>query len=174
MSFILDALKKAERDRLRDEKFEIEDFTSPVWELNNITPITSKKLIFQISLVLIICCLGVLILVSVTLKDGLLDDEIVDTTAASLPDEFAPETTLRAVVHTENSSKIMLPSVPNILITGSIFLSDGSKSNRVFIDDRALRVGDLVDSNWMIESIAVDAVVLRFDDHTTRIAYPGL
>ena len=174
MSFILDALKKAERDRLRDEKFEIEDFTSPVWELNNITPITSKKLIFQISLVLIICCLGVLILVSVTLKDGLLDDEIVDTTAAFLPDGFAPETTLRAGVHTENSSKIMLPSVPNILITGSIFLSDGSKSNRVFIDDRALRVGDLVDSNWMIDSIAVDAVVLRFDDHTTRIAYPGL
>ena len=42
MSFILDALKKAERDRLRDEKFEIEDVTSSVWELINITTVTSK------------------------------------------------------------------------------------------------------------------------------------
>ena len=172
MSFILDALKKAERDRLRDEKFEIEDFTSSVWELNNTTPITSKRLFFQISSILIIFCLGVLIFVYVSLKDVILDDEIDNTDATHLPIEFAPETSLISDIQTGKSSMILAPSAPIIEITGSIFLSDGSKSNRVFIDDRALRTGDLVDLNWTVESIEVDGVVLRFKEHIERIPYP--
>ena len=43
MSFILNALQKAERDRLRDEKFEIEDLTSSVWEPSNTTRKPSRE-----------------------------------------------------------------------------------------------------------------------------------
>ena len=172
MSFILNALKKAERDRLRDENREIEDFTSSVWEPNSASSVTSKRLIFKIGLILIILFLGVLIFVYVSLKDVTLDDTIFHTDVSYLPIESAPATTLTSGMETENSSKLVSSSVPNIVITGSIFLGEGSISNRVFISDRVLKTGDLEDLNWIVESIEVDAVVLRSDEHTVRILYP--
>ena len=172
MSFILNALQKAERDRLRDEKFEIEDLTSSVWEPNNTTRKPSRRLIFQISSILILFCLGVLIFVYVSLKDVILDDETADTDVTHLPIESAPETSVISGLQVGKSSIIEAPSTPNIEITGSIFLSDGSKSNRILIDDKALRTGDLVDLNWRVESIRDDGVVLRFKKHTVEIPYP--
>ena len=171
MSFILNALQKAERDRLRDEKFEIEDLTSSVWELNNTTHRTSRRLVFQIGSIFIIFCLGVLIFVYVSLRDVILYGETADTDVPHLPIEYAPETSVISGMQVGKPSIIEAPSAPIVAITGSIFLSDGSKSNRVFIDDRALRTGDLVDLNWRVESIRVDRVVLRFKEYTMEIPY---
>ncbi len=171
MSFILNALQKAERDRLRDEKFEIEDLTSSVWELNNTTRKPSRRLIFQISSILIIFCFGVLIFVYVNLKDVILDGETADTDVTYLPIESAPESAFPGM-QVGKSSIMEAPSTPIIEITGSIFLSDGSKSNRILIDDKALRTGDLVDLNWRVESIRGDGVVLRFKEHKVEIPYP--
>ena len=171
MSFILNALQKAERDRLRDEKFEVEDLTSSVWELKNTTRKTSRRLVFQISSIFIIFCLGVLIFVYVSLRDVILYGETDDTDVTHLPIEFAPETSVISGMQVGKPSIVEAPSAPIIAITGSIFLSDGSKFNKVFIDDRALRTGDLVDLNWRVESIRVDRVVLRFKEHTMEIPY---
>ena len=171
MSFILNALQKAERDRLRDEKFEIEDLTSSVWEPNNTTRKPSRRLIFQISSILIIFCFGVLIFVYVNLKDVILDGETADTDVTYLPIESAPESAIPGM-QVGKSSTIEAPPTPIIEITGSIFLSDGSKSNRILIDDKALRTGDLVDLNWRVESIRGDGVVLRFKEHKVEIPYP--
>ena len=121
MSFILNALQKAERDRLRDEKFEIEDLTSSVWELNNTTHRTSRRLVFQIGSIFIIFCLGVLIFVYVSLRDVILYGETADTDVPHLPIEYAPETSVVSGMQVGKPSIIEAPSAPIVAITGSIF-----------------------------------------------------
>ena len=57
MSYILDALKKAERDRLRDDPQRLDDFTSAAWDPYQ--PIKTKKSASKamVVLVIIVTCL---------------------------------------------------------------------------------------------------------------------
>ena len=52
MSYILDALKKAERDRLRDDPQRLDDFTSAAWDPYQ--PIRTKKSASKVIVVLVI------------------------------------------------------------------------------------------------------------------------
>jgi hypothetical protein len=61
MSYILNALKKAERDRLRDDPQKLDDFTSTAWDPYQ--PVKEKKISFKITFAIVGTVIGLLVAV---------------------------------------------------------------------------------------------------------------
>ena len=90
------------------------------------------------------------------------------------------KTTEKIQVEAERSSELpveieveanQLVLEPDFLIAGHIFIKQGSPSNRLFIEDSSYKVGDMLDTNWMLIAIDADHFIVQAGTKVEIIAY---
>ena len=185
MSYILDALKKAERDRLREDPKELGDFASSNWDpYQQKTESNSVKYLALVAGFLALL-LGLVIYsgsLSQAPADALLKDRpVVDQ--ALKDDVFVAEEALPATVSasliddnvpnqvTAESVVTLRQPLPKLTVSGQMFLAEGSPSNRLFAGQRTFRVGDKLDQHWTLMAIDVQSFDIQSGDQTATLPY---
>lgn len=167
MSFILNALKKAEQDRLRDDPKDLEDFASARWDPYEQKPSSNKSLIIFSFVILIALCVGGLFY--------FIDDKSFDQTNA-VTDIVETATQSKADIPTmvvaEQVEPIDPMAVPLLTISGHMFFAQGSSSNRLFANDQSFKEGDVVANGWVLMAIQLDGIKLKKNERLEFISYP--
>jgi hypothetical protein len=175
MSYILNALKKAERDRKREEIEDLDDFVSDGWDPYQ-EPTESHASYKVAAIILFVAAL--LFLVFYSLTNQVVSDaepvseppQVVEVPNQPLEQEAVKQEPLRQesvtqeLVIQEPVQKQQVPQelqLPEVTIAGHIYIRSGSPKNRIFIGDRTYYVGDSIDSDWVIESINFDSLSVR-------------
>ena len=179
MSYILDALKKAERDRLRDDPQRLDDFTSAAWDPYQ--PIRTKKSASKAMVVLVIIAACLLFAFYSTGGFRLFHSQDKTTDDLSLDLSIDKQkTTEKIKVEAERSSELpveieveanQVVLEPDFLIAGHMFIKQASSSNRLFIGDSSYKVGDMLDTNLMLIAINADHFVVQAETRVEIIAY---
>ena len=165
MSYILNALKKAEQDRLRDDPKDLEDFASARWDPYEQKPASNKTAIVLVCISLAILGFAVVIyqggLKPLTQKVEMVSDNpqpanIVEPLVGELkprvdPDPFA---------------------LPVLEISGHMYFAQGSESNRLFANDKSFKEGDLIANGWQLTAIGIDGIKMEKQSRSVFIAYP--
>jgi hypothetical protein len=165
MSYILNALKKAEHDRKREEPEDLDDFVSAGWDPYQEAPKSGASY----KLAVIIVAIAALLFVgfyslnpglqqAVEVVEEVVSDQLaepsVEQQVAPVLEEFVEE----AIADEPAEEELQLPEVT---IAGHIYIRSGSAKNRIFIGDKTYYVGDSIDGNWVIESINFDSLGIR-------------
>jgi hypothetical protein len=176
MSYILNALKKAEHDRKREESEDLDDFVSAGWDPYQETPKSSATYKLA-AFILVIAALLFYGFYSLTNQHN------VHTTVPisqpqqaidALEAETVTEKTIQQPVVSQKEPVIEESvfeelQLPEVTIAGHIYIRSGSAKNRIFIGERTYYVGDAIDSNWVIESINFDSLSIRSGDLSSEI-----
>ena len=173
MSYILNALKKAEHDRKRDESEDLDDFVSAVWDPYQETPKSgpSYKLAIMIILIAAVLFYGFYSLSSKS-QQGVEETEVV-TEQIVEQQPVVPEN--QPVVKEYIEEPVMEEpaeeqlQLPEVTIAGHIYIRSGSVKNRIFIGDKTYYVGDAIDGDWVIESINFDSLSIRSGALSTEL-----
>jgi len=166
MSYILNALKKAEHDRKRDESEDLDDFVSAGWDPYQ----QPKKSADSYKLAIIIVVIAAVLFVGFySLSFGpqqsvkILEAEAVTEQGVEQP--IAPENKPVITEITEEpvaeEPLVEALKLPEVTIAGHIYIRSGSAKNRIFIGDKTYYVGDSIDGDWIIESINFDSLGIR-------------
>ena len=193
MSYILNALKKAEQDRLREEPQDLDDFVNSGWDPYEKTRQRSATYWLPIGIVVIAAGLfyGFANLtpevevvpsapvakietvleaspISVAAVEEYLGEELL-VQELSVTELFV--TGNSAVSNTDQITRVTTVStpLPDVTITGHIFIRAGSRLNQIFVGERTYHVGDKLDPNWVIESINSGSLELRSGTQTTEL-----
>jgi hypothetical protein len=171
MSYILDALKKAQQDRAREGDIDFEDITNITWDS---IESDRERPGFVVIIVFSITILALLIYFiyernSIELdfqsgKDYSEIDERMSSNAKGLEEKATLETSRDSIA--ENFKR-----APDISVTGSIYMGDGAPGNKIFIGDRAYREGDLIYEHWVLFLIGEQTIELRSGDSAYLINY---
>lgn len=170
MSYILNALKKAERDRMREEPEDLEDFVSSGWDPyeQETNKRGNYKIAGFIALIAVLLFYGFYSLTDRTLPPKVGTDNIVTVK----PAEQQPAPAVAEPVADKDIEKPLNPQrnpvdkqpsikqlqLPQVTIDGHIYIRSGSSKNRIFIGEKTYYVGDRIDSDWVIESINFDSL----------------
>ena len=167
MSFILNALKKAEQDRLREDPKDLEDFASARWDPYEQKSSSNKPLIIFSAVVLLILSVGVLfyLMNDRGLKQNNPVVNVIETNTK-------PAVDLSNSVVAEQAQPIDPTAIPQLNISGHMFFAQGSSSNRLFANDQSYKEGDLVANGWVLMSIQLDGIKLKKNDRLEYIPYP--
>ena len=167
MSFILNALKKAEQDRLRDDPKDLEDFASARWDPYEQNPSSNKPLLIFSAVILVVFSVGVLFYL--TDDAGFKQNNpVVNTLEANT----APAVDMSNSVVAVQAQPEDPMAIPLLNISGHMFFAQGSSSNRLFANDQSYKEGDLVANGWVLMSIQLDGIKLKKNDRLEYIAYP--
>ena len=193
MSYILNALKKAEQDRLREEPQDLDDFVNSGWDPYEKTRQRSATYWLPIGIVVIAAGLfygfvnltpevEVVPSAPVAKIETVLEASPISVAAV---EEYLGEELLvqelsvtellvtgnSAVSNTDQITRVTTEStpLPDVTITGHIFIRAGSRLNQIFVGERTYHVGDKLDPNWVIESINSDSLELRSGTQTTEL-----
>ncbi|XXK45206.1 hypothetical protein ACMAY4_01375 [Porticoccaceae bacterium nBUS_17] len=180
MSYILNALKKAERDRLREDPKELDDFASAHWDPYEPEPVKdSSWLKVTVVLVPLAVVIGVYFgstkmtqveapKLSPAMNDLILQvDESTNSSSGEPLQTIETQPALSDPVKTENEAS----AVPDLVVAGHMYLNQGSTSNRLFIGERSFREGDAIDSVWTLVAINSDSFMIRADDRVETIPF---
>lgn len=173
MSYILNALKKAEHDRKREEPEDLDDFVSAGWDPYQEAPKSGASY----KLAVIIVAIAALLFVgfyslnpgpqqAVEVVEEVVSEQVAEQIAEqvveqSFEQQVAPvleEFVEEAIADEPVEEELQLPEVT---IAGHIYIRSGSAKNRIFIGDKTYYVGDSIDGNWVIESINFDSLGIR-------------
>lgn len=188
MSYILNALKKAEHDRLREAPEDLDDFVNSGWDPYENTRQSSATYWLPIGIIVIAAGLfyGFSSLTPETpapvaeiespeakqnsvaaVEDKAVEAKVVEGNLleqnAAVDNPAVPSSDQITPVTVENNS------LPEVNITGHIFIRAGSRLNQIFVGERSYHVGDTLDRNWVIESINSDSLELRSGTQTTEL-----
>ena len=193
MSYILNALKKAEHDRLREAPEDLDDFVNSGWDPYENTRQSSATYWLPIGIIVIAAGLfyGFSSLTPETpapvaeiespeakqnsvaaVEDKAVEAKVVEAKVvegnlleqnAAVDNPAVPSSDQTTPVTVENNS------LPEVNITGHIFIRAGSRLNQIFVGERSYHVGDTLDRNWVIESINSDSLELRSGTQTTEL-----
>jgi hypothetical protein len=159
MSYILNALKKAEQDRLRDDPKDLEDFASARWDPYE-QQTSSNKTALILSMIALVA-LAVAVAIYMAQKTEILQSGEAVTQAI--------ETQSIEVKPTVEADPYALPVLD---ISGHMFFAQGSKSNRLFANDQSFKQGDLVANGWRLSAIRIDGIELAKQGRSIFLAYP--
>ena len=165
MSYILNALKKAEQDRLRDNPKDLEDFASARWD-----PYEQKTSSNKAAIILSICSLGTLGVAVLIYTGGL--KPLVQKTSLLLSDEPVSQVIEAQSTDVQLSVEIDPFALPVLDISGHMFFAQGSTSNRLFANDQSFKQGDLVANGWRLSAIRIDGIELENQGRSIFVAYP--
>ena len=167
MSFILNALKKAEQDRLREDPKDLEDFASARWDPYEQKASSNKPLMIFSAVVLLVLSVGVLfyLMNDRGLKQNNPVVNVIETNTE-------PAVDLSNSVVAEQAQPIDPMAIPQLNISGHMFFAQGSSSNRLFANDQSYKEGDLVANGWVLMSIQLDGIKLKKNDRLEYIPYP--
>jgi len=180
MSYILNALKKAEHDRKREEPEDLDDFVGGGWDPYQDAPKSSGsyKLAIIIFVIAALLFYGFYSLTNKDISDAVLISEPQQAVEV-LEKETVAEQTIQQPVVSQQEPVIDEPEyekpgfeelqLPDVTIAGHIYIRSGSAKNRIFIGDRTYYVGDAIDSNWVIESINFDSLSIRSGNLSSEI-----
>ena len=165
MSYILNALKKAEQDRLRDDPKDLEDFASARWDPYEQQLSSSKTTI--VMMIIAVAILGLVVVIylgglkSLNQPNGsvsnsavskeIIEEQPVQTLPAAQPDPFA---------------------VPTLDISGHMYFAEDSPSNRLFANSQSFKEGDLIANGWILVAIGVDGIEMANKDRSVFVSYP--
>ena len=197
MSYILNALKKAEHDRLREEPQDLDDFVSSGWDPYQKPGQQRSRGAARYWLPLTIVVIAAALyywfttLSSAQNFEQMTAEKItaekmappVTETIASMQEVIEPQTlqAQAAAAQDLQSSTSELPTraipatnaaaveIPAVNISGHIFIRSGSRLNRIFVGEKTYHVGDSLDKNWVIESINSDSLTLRSGAMKTQL-----
>lgn len=193
MSYILDALKKAERDRLREEVDDIDDLSGSAWDPYASSAATSRSSSHAMLSYGLMLALVVVVLLAIGLywetRSVAAQLEVLNGPPAGpyehsgagdrLPSGVfsAGTTPAMPVVSSlppvsEAESRIALLAAPELIISGSLYVSEGSASNRIFVGANVWKEGDTVDTDWIVYRIGIEAVELRSGERRIMLKYP--
>ncbi len=174
MSYILEALKKAQHDRVRENVIDVEDLTSVVWdsmELKKKRKGSTGFLVILITALALIFSVIYFFYEKNSIEPGLMSEaDNFELDKSELSDSQGSEengisqTSLDGI--DENFGR-----VPEIAVTGSIYMGNGALGNKIFIEDREYREGDLISGQWMLFHIGPQAIELRSGDSAVLIHY---
>lgn len=164
MSYILNALKKAERDRLREDPKELDDFASANWDPYQQSPSSNRlrnSLIIGaiIALSIAVGAIGVAYL-----------SAIPESPATGLTEPANPKPI--EVIEVPKSPQRSKAEMPTLSISGHMYFADGSPSNRLFANNQAYRENDSIDEDWVLTKIGVDGIEIRSGERTASLPYP--
>tara|TARA_B110000114_G_scaffold5444_1_gene5490 strand:+ start:2393 stop:2893 length:501 start_codon:yes stop_codon:yes gene_type:complete len=165
MSYILDALQKAERERRREEPKELEDFVSANWNPYEpeIESTSAKTLGAVVVLLLLLIGLGSYWLLVKPISDSVQPlADVLQQAPESAP--VIPQT----IPEFKMSGPIPLPVM---VVSGHMFIAEASVSNRLFTGQRTLRAGDRIDQNWILLTIDIGGFRVRNGERTEYIPY---
>ena len=167
MSYILDALQKAQRERLRDDPQKLDDFVSASWNPYQPTPKPNPAKIAAMVLLLIMLGVGVYWIFLTPVSDAV--------QSVAVDPELPPAAVQQAVgieKKLEESGLInAMRSLPVMTVSGHMFIAEGSASNRLFTGQRTLRPGDAIDQHWRLISIGLNGFEVRSSDQTEYLPY---
>lgn len=174
MSYILEALKKAQHDRVRENVIDVEDLTSVVWdsmELKKKRRGSTGFLVILITALALIVSVVYFFYKKNSIEHGLMSEaDNFELDKSELSDSQGSEengisqTSLDVI--DENFGR-----VPEIAVTGSIYMGNGALGNKIFIEDREYREGDVISGQWMLFHIGPQAIELRSGDNTVLVDY---
>jgi hypothetical protein len=165
MSYILNALKKAEQDRLRDDPKDLEDFASARWDPYE-QQTSSNKTALILSMIAFVA-LGVAVVIYMGgLKPLVQKTEILQSGEAVTQAVETPSNEVKPKVETDPYA------LPVLDISGHMFFAQGSKSNRLFANDQSFKQGDLVANGWRLSAIRIDGIELAKQGRSIFLAYP--
>ena len=165
MSYILNALKKAEQDRLRDNPKDLEDFASARWDPYE-QKTSSNKTALMLSMIALIA-LGVAVVIYM---DGL--KPLAQKTETLLGGEAVTQVIETQSIEVRPNVEADPYALPVLDISGHMFFAQGSKSNRLFANDQSFRQGDLVADGWRLSAIRIDGIEMEKQQRSIFLAYP--
>ena len=165
MSYILNALKKAEQDRLRDDPKDLEDFASARWDPYEQQTSSNKTALILSMIVLVAIAVAVVIYMG-GLKPLVQKTEILQSGEAVTQTVETQSIEVKPTVETDPYA------LPVLDISGHMFFAQGSKSNRLFANDQSFKQGDLVANGWRLSAIRIDGIELAKQGRSIFLAYP--
>ena len=165
MSYILNALKKAEQDRLRDNPKDLEDFASARWD-----PYEQKTSSNKTALMLSMIALIALAVAVAIYMDGL--KPLAQKTETLLSGEAVTQVIETQSIEVRPKVEADPYALPVLDISGHMFFAQGSKSNRLFANDQSFKQGDLVANGWRLSAIRIDGIELAKQGRSIFLAYP--
>ena len=178
MSYILDALKKAQHDRVRENAIDVEDLTSFVWDSMELKK-DRKKGRKGFTGVLVILVTALALIVSVvyffyekkSIEHGLMSEaDNIELHKSELSNSQGREENGISVTGLDGIDE-NFGRVPEITVTGSIYMGNGASGNKIFIRDREYREGDVISGQWMLFHIGPQAIELRSGDRVVLVDY---
>ena len=166
MSYILNALKKAEQDRLRDDPKELEDFASARWDPYQQQSSTNRlNYILAIGLLLALALGGLAYLGVFSPSSQVVIDNSPVISQAPAEKSYVEE---KPVAELEPA----VVSMPQLAISGHMYFEQGSSSNRLFANDQSYREGDRLVGGWVLTSIGLEGIEVSSGQRVEFIAYP--
>lgn len=185
MSYILNALKKAEHDRLREEPKDLDDFVNSGWDPYQKT--SKQPARYWLPLSIVIIAAGLFYGFS-NLNSPAQEGLSTPTPGPSKMGQPVPENIADEIATVENNPLENKPALaiakdqivsqpiaetqvplPTVSITGHIFIRSGSPLNRIFVGEKIYHVGDNIDRDWVIESIGIDTLTIRSGTLSTQL-----
>ena len=180
MSFILDALKKAERDRLREDPKNLDDFASPHWDPYEKASSTLAPRNWLLGFLVIIIVFGLVLYIQgwkinpttdvtsvATLQPPQI--EVLLPSAVDVKPELDAELSLSSAA--EQPITVAISSLPELIVAGHMFIAEGSSSNRLFIGQSSYREGDKITEEWTLVSIQPDYYIISAGESTEILPY---
>jgi hypothetical protein len=175
MSYILNALKKAERDRLREDPKELDDFASPSWDPYE-QSIPSNRLRNS----LIVSVVALLSIALTVIGMGYLN---TPSPSSSLQSEAPAMEVAPSQTDFHKSEPVAMPEhptppmqlsaeIPLLTISGHMYFSEGSPSNRLFANDQSYRETDSIAEGWVLAKIGLEGIEIRSGDKSAFLPYP--
>jgi hypothetical protein len=63
-------------------------------------------------------------------------------------------------------------ALPKLEISGHMFFAEGSKSNRLFANDKSFKEGDLIANGWQLTAIRIEGIEMAKQKRSVFVAYP--
>jgi hypothetical protein len=165
MSYILNALKKAEQERLRDDPKDLEDFASARWDPYE-QKASSNKVVMVLAFVLLLAIIFAPAIYWLEFKPLPQKNEILPV---KLP---VPEVVKQPAIVLDRKVETDPFALPALEISGHIYFAQGSKSNRLFANDQSYKEGDLIANGWRLTAIRIDGIEMAKQKRSVFVAYP--
>jgi hypothetical protein len=165
MSYILNALKKAEQERLRDDPKDLEDFASARWDPYE-QKVSSNKVAIVIIFISLVIVSAVLVIYQVEFQP------LAEKTEALQDKSPAPQVFEYTTNEVKPIAEIDPFALPILEISGHMFFAEGSKSNRLFANDQSYKEGDLIANGWRLTAIRIDGIEMAKQKRSVFVAYP--
>jgi hypothetical protein len=169
MSYILDALQKAERDRLREDPKELDDFVGANW--NPYEPEAESTSVIKKG--------AVALLLLILLGAGSYLVLVTPVSDSTQPLVLVPQQAPVAIIEVPQPLQLLKESVPTtstlslpaVGISGHMFIARGSASNRLFTGQRILKAGDKIDQHWTLLAIGLNGFRIQSGERTEYLPY---
>lgn len=180
MSYILNALKKAERDRLREDPKELDDFASANWDPYQQSP-SSNRLRNSLIIGAIIALSIAVGAIGVAYFSTHLSTQKSTATIQTIPAIPEPQPTVQTepanaqpidVIEASKPPQRSKAELPVLSISGHMYFAEGSSSNRLFANNQSYRENDSIAEGWVLAKIGVDGIEIRSGERTAFFPYP--